>query len=193
MTSQREAKLSVPFLRALLVGAMTLLAGCAALPNDAPVVEQIDEDTGVTIARLGRPVELYLETTSRANFGRFGFLGPFETNQMGKREMFLMIALPLDEKSDPGTPVVQVDGTELTLGAMGRGADFAGLRKSPYKLSTPWIAMFYFRAGDDTIAKLGKGGHISVRVMDNTPAGPVETEFQADTTQDPRLREFAGR
>lgn len=186
--------LAMPLLRALLfLGAAALLASCAALPNDAPVVEQIDEETGVTIARLGRPVELYQETTSRQNFGRFGFLGPFETNQMGKREMFLMIALPLDEKSEPGRPVLRVDGTELALGDMGRGAEFAGLKKSPYKLSTPWIAMFYFRAGDDTIARLGKGGHVTVRVTENTSSGQVDTEFQAETSEDARLRDFAAR
>ena len=179
MTSQRERSLAPPLLRALfLLCASTLLAACAALPNDAPVVEQIDEETGVTIPRLGKPVELYQETISRAAFGRFGFLGPFETNQMGKREMFLMIALPLDEKSEPGTPELRVDGTELALGEMGRSPDFAGLKQSPYKLSTPWIALFYFRAGDDTIARLGKGGHITVRITEKTPRGPVDTEYQ---------------
>jgi hypothetical protein len=176
-----------------LLVATTLLAACAALPNDAPVVEQIDQETGVTIARLGRPVELYHETTRREKFSRFGFLGPFETNQMGKREMFLMIALPLDEESEPGTPTLQVDGSVVALGEVGRGADLAGLKKSPYQLSTPWIAMFYFRTDNDTITKLGRAGQITVRIAETSPGGTVETEFRAAATEDARLQKFATR
>jgi len=194
MTSKREPSNATPLRRAMLFTfTSVLLAACAALPNDAPVVEQLDEETGVTIARLGKPVELYVEPTRPRDPGRFGFLGPFETNQMGKREMFLLIALPLDEQTGAGTPALLVDGTTLSLGAAGRSADFAGLRKSPYKLSTPWISMFYFRAGADTIAKLGQAGSIAVRITEPTRDGPVETEFLAQPTEDERLRKFASR
>ena len=37
----------------------TLLTSCASLPDDAPVVEQLDDETGLTIARLGKPLESY--------------------------------------------------------------------------------------------------------------------------------------
>ena len=40
-------------LRALTASLLALTLGaCAALPEDAPVVEQLDNDTGVTVARL---------------------------------------------------------------------------------------------------------------------------------------------
>lgn len=194
MTSKLECSIGARAIRStLFTFAAVLLAACAALPDDAPVVEHLDPETGVTIARLGHPVELYVEPTRPGSTGRFGFLGPFETNQMGKREMFLMIALPLDEKSEPSVPVLTIDGTTVPLGDAGRDADFAGLRKAPYKLSTPWISMFYFRTGADTIARLGQASSITVRVTETTRDGPAETEYLAQTTEDARLREFASR
>ena len=177
----------------LMLVATVFASGCAALPDDAPVVENLDPETGVTVARLGRALELYRETARQDSSERFAFLGPFETNQMGKREMFLMIALPLDEKSEPSVPVLTIDGTTVPLGDAGRDADFAGLRKAPYKLSTPWISMFYFRTGADTIARLGQASSITVRVTETTRDGPAETEYLAQTTEDARLREFASR
>jgi hypothetical protein len=79
-----DAKRTVAFVRLFTV----LLAACAALPDDAPVVEQLDTETGNTIARLGRPIELYRETFTQDATSRFAFIGPFETNQMGKRDSF---------------------------------------------------------------------------------------------------------
>ena len=194
MTSKRERSIGARAIRStLLTVTVVLLVACAALPDDAPVVEQLDPETGVTIARLGRPVELYVEPTRPGSTGRFGFLGPFETNQMGKREMFLMIALPLDEKSAAGTPTVSIDDNAVPLGDPGHDADFAGLRKSPYKLSTPWIAIYYFRTDDDTIARLGNAAKISVRITETTRDGTIESEFLAQATEDARLKEFASR
>src|SRR5262245_59130698 len=82
--------------RARTVWCATLLmiaGGCATVPDDAPVVEDLDADTGLTIARLGRPMELYRQTFRPDSTGRFAFLGPFETNHMGTRTMFLWVAV----------------------------------------------------------------------------------------------------
>ena len=121
------------------------LAGCAALPDDDAVVEQLDNETGATISRLGRPLELYRETFVQDSTGRFAFFGPFETNQMGTRELFLWLAVPIDSPADAEPPTVEVNGKPVTLGAAGRAADFAGLRTSPYKVPTPWSSMYYYK------------------------------------------------
>ena len=42
----------------LLIVAAALVA-CATVPDDASVVEKLDDETGLTIARLGRPIEVY--------------------------------------------------------------------------------------------------------------------------------------
>ena len=133
-----------------------ILSACAALPDDAPIVEQLDSDTGATITRLGHPLELYRDTLVPHELGRFTFVAPFETNQAGKRELYLWLAVPIDSPPDSEPPSVEVNGKALTLAAPGRDADFAGLRHSPYKLPTPWSTMYYFKIDDAIAAKIGR-------------------------------------
>jgi hypothetical protein len=171
--------------------ASVMIAGCAALPEDSTVMEQLDNDTGVTIARLGHPMELYRETFQRDPSGRFAFLGPFETNQMGKRELFLWIALPVTIA--PGTePDIELDGHELKLGTPGRDADYAGLRQSPYKIPTPWSAMFYYKIDAGVVDTLAAANTLLVRVGETTKDGTRITVF-ASSVADTRLKDFAAR
>ncbi len=169
-----------------------LLGGCASLPDDAPVVEQLDTETGVTVARLGRPVELYRETFLQDPAGRFAFLGPFETNLMGKRELFLWIAVPVEPAAD-SVPTVEVNGTALPLGTPGRSADFAGVHKSPYKIPTPWSAMYYFEVDAALVARLGEATRIAIRMDEDGKNGATKTAFATEIDGDPRLRDFAAR
>ena len=169
------------------------LCACASLPNDAPVVEQLDEETGLTIARLGRPLELYRDTFRRDNPGKFAFLGPFETNQMGTRELYLWIAIPLEDPAASVTPHLSVNGTALDLPAPGRSPDAAGLQHSPYRIPMSWIAMFYYRIDGDLTAKLGEAHTIQIEATEATRSGPITTTYSVEVAQDPRLREFAAR
>src|SRR5262245_46693417 len=89
MTSRARHSLRSLRVRCAALVAAALLGGCAAVPDDAPVVEDLDQETGITIARLGRAVELYRETFRQDSTGRFAFIGPFETNHMGTRDLFL--------------------------------------------------------------------------------------------------------
>jgi hypothetical protein len=173
--------------------ASACLGSCAALPDDAPVVENLDPETGVTVARLGRPLELYRETVRRDSSERFAFLGPFETNQAGKREMFLWVAVPLENPANAAAPTVFIDNGALDLGAAGRAADFAGLRESPYKSPTPWIAMFYFRIDADVVSRLAAARDLRIRAVDQVKSGPLDLEYVAESAADPRLAEFAAR
>jgi hypothetical protein len=179
--------------RVFLALLTTLLASCASLPDDEPVVEQLDEQTGLTIARLGKPLELYRETFRKETAGKFAFLGPFETNQQGTRELYLWVALPLEDPAAELTPVYLVDGKPLALGPPGRDADSAGLRQSPYRIPTSWIAMFYYRVDPDVIARLGAANSIRIQTVEDTKAGPLRTNYSIDLGQDPRLRAFAAR
>jgi hypothetical protein len=169
------------------------LGACASLPQDQPVFEQLDADTGVTIARLNKPVELYREAVPSAYADRFAFLAPFETNQMGKREYFLWLAVPVDPTLADSVPTVDVDGSPLTLGAPGRAADFAGLAKSPYKVPTPWSVLYYFKADGDLITRLGNARSLAIHMMEPTKDGPAEAQFALKIVDDPRLQDFAAR
>jgi hypothetical protein len=176
----------------LSLAALTLVA-CAALPDDAPVVEQLDNETGATITRLGQPVELYRETVVRDATGRFAFFAPFETNQMGARQSYLWIAVPIESPAGAEPPAVTLNGQPLVLGAPGRAADFAGLKTSPYKLPTPWSSTYYYRIDAAVVAALRDAREIGVTVAEATPDGAVRTPFGTQVGTDPRLREFAAR
>jgi hypothetical protein len=172
----------------------TALGACATVPDDASVVEKLDDETGLTVARLGRAIEVYRETFLKEPSGRFAFMGPFETNQMGTRELFLWIAVPIELGEQDPPPVVTVNGKELALAAPGRTPDFAGLRKSPYKIPTPWSSMYYYRVDPALIGTLGEASSISVRVTEPTRDGTVKTVFAVTLeANDARLRDFAAR
>jgi hypothetical protein len=186
-TSRRRAS---RFLAGL---AVVFIAGCAAVPDDAPVVENTDEETGVTIARLGRPVEFYNDDASKGTTERFAFLGPFETNQMGSRALFLWLAVPMENPAGSTAPRVTVDGTALELGNAGTSAQFAGLTRSPYKIPTPWFANFYYRIDDGIVARLATAANLRIEAVDQAKRGPVDLAFSAELGNDPRLAGFAAR
>jgi hypothetical protein len=175
-----------------IAAATALLGACAALPSDAPVVEQLDTETGTTVTRLGRPLELYRETFLQETAGRFAFIGPFETNLMGRHESFVWLAVPI-EPLEGEVPVIEVDGVGLPLGMPGRAADFANLHKSPYKIPTPWSAMYYFKVDDSVVARLGEAAGVAVRVLEAGKSGPTKTLFSVKIEADTRLRDFVTR
>ena len=170
-----------------------MLAGCAALPNDAPVVEQLDPETGATVTRLGHPIELYRETFVQDGTGRFAFVAPFETNQMGNRDLYVWVAAPIDSPPDADPPTVEVNGKALALGAPGRAADFAGLKSSPYKIPVPWSSMYYYKVDASIIATVTDARDLAVRVAESTKDGTIRTRFAAQVAGDERLKEFAAR
>lgn len=193
MTSRRDlttAKWRACF--ALVAVVATLLGACAALPEDAPIVEQLDTETGTTVTRLGRPLELYRETFLQETAGRFAFIGPFETNLMGRRESFVWLAVPVEPVGGE-VPVIEVNGAALPLGAPGRAADFANLHKSPYKIPTPWSAMYYFKVEDSVVARLGEATDVTVRLLEAGKNGPVKSLFSVKIEADQRLKDFVAR
>ena len=193
MTSRRRSQ-TAPRLRQFLAGifAIAVLSGCATLPQDATVFEQLDAETGVTVTRLGRPIELYRETWIQEATGKFAFLGPFETNQMGNRELYLWVALPVDPSAGV-EPVIELDGQALSLGSAGRAADFAGLRKSPYKIPTPWSAMYYYKIDSALVARLAEATALSMRTVATAKDGSAVKTLYAAKMEDSRLKEFAQR
>ena len=192
MTSRRFSKTTLRTARFVLAAAaFSLLCACAALPDDAPVVEQLDTETGVTVTRLGRPIEMYRETFQQDPAGRFAFIGPFETNLMGARELFLWIAVPAEPVGD-AVPEIELNGAPLTLGTPGKAADFAGLHKSPYKIPTPWSTMYYFKIDAALVEQLAQATKLTIRVLEPAKSGTVKTVFATDVV-DTRLKDFSTR
>jgi hypothetical protein len=194
MTSRRSSQTALRAARFVLAAiASSMLGACAALPDDASVVERLESETGVTVTRLGHPVELYRETFLKDPAGRFAFLGPFETNLMGQRDLYLWIAVPIEPVAD-SVPVVEINGAAVTLGTPGKAADFAGISKSPYKIPTPWSAMYYFKIDADLVARLGEATKLTIRMLETAKSGTVKTVFEtSEVATDTRLKDFAAR
>lgn len=190
MTSHLRGKVR-SFWSALALATVLGIAGCAAAPEEGPVMERLDSETGITVSRLDKPVELYRDTFLQEAAGRFAFIAPFETNQMGTREYFLWIALPVTPA--PGfDPSIELDDAALALTLAGRDAQVAGLSKSPYKIPTPWSAMYYYKIDEALLAKLGQTSKITIRVTEATKTGTTKTVFSAPMG-DTRLKDFASR
>jgi hypothetical protein len=184
MTSRRRFQTTAQVLRFLTLGVVvTWLAACSALPEDAPVLEKLDTDTGNTVAGIGRPIELYREASKQPSTERFAFLAPFETNQMGARKSYLWIAVPIDRAvtASAKPPVVEVDGAALVLGDAGRDSLFASLSQSPYKLPTPWSSVYYFT--------LDAAHDLAIRMQDANG----EALFVVKLGGDVRLSTYAAR
>jgi hypothetical protein len=110
---------------------------------------------------------------------------------MGARQLFLWLALPVDPA--PGLePVVELNGAVLTLQLAGREALAAGLTRSPYKIPTPWSAMYYYKIDGALMARLAEASQLTIRVTEATKTGTVKTIFAAPVV-DSRLKDFAAR
>jgi hypothetical protein len=105
--------------------------------------------------------------------------------------LFLWVAIPVTI-AEGTEPDIELNGKGLALGKPARSADAAGLSKSPYKIPTPWSAMFYYKIDADLVARLAEAGSLAVRVSEAAKEGTVITVFAA-TVADSRLRDFASR
>jgi hypothetical protein len=171
----------------------TLLSACASVPDDASIVEKLDTSTGLTVARLGHAIELYRESGAQDATTKFAFLGPFETNQMGSRELYLWIAIPAELAQGEPPPVVEIDGKPLSLGTAGRAPDFAGLHKSPYKIPTPWSSNYFFHVDRALVDRLRDASELAIRFTELTRDGSLNSVFTVKIAADARLKEFAAR
>jgi len=166
-----------------------LVGGCAALPPAEPVAEKLDPDTAVTVTVLSQPVELYSQTSRSKQTDPFAYIAPFETNRMGKKELFLWVSTPQAQGAlvQPQvmcngqrvelTPLAQ-DGTGVAVEA-GKGGDFAGvgadgkaikvdlsklsLSRAPYAAPVPWGTQWYFRLSEEGLKCLAGAEGISLQ------------------------------
>jgi hypothetical protein len=111
---------------------------------------------------------------------------------MGKRELYVWVAVPIEPVAD-SVPIVEVNGSVLQLGTPGRSADYATIHTSPYKIPTPWSAMYYFKVDEAIVAELGQASNINIRVLEVGKAGTIKTLFAVKIDADTRLKDFAAR
>jgi hypothetical protein len=162
MPGRRAVRRAAALALVASAGLATLLAGCAAVPDNA-VAEQLDERTGTTVTRIERPIELVSTEPRGNNTDPFAYVAPFETNRMGQRELYLWVAVP-DERGGARPPVV-VAGTE-TLRMVAKGSDPQGLTLAafPYPKPAPWSAIHAYAIDEATLRSLAAAASIDVSV-----------------------------
>jgi hypothetical protein len=149
-------------LAALSLGLGLLLCGCAAVPENG-ISERLDERTGTTLTAMQRPIELVSTEPRGNNSDPFAYLAPFETNRMGRRELFLWVAVP-DERGGAAAPVVLVDGAPLPAKPLGAGAGAVGLAAFPYPAPAPWSAVAAYGIDEGALRTLAAATTIDVTV-----------------------------
>lgn len=177
----------LPAARLLAAGLLAagLLAGCATPPVDA-VEERLDRDTGTTVTRLSRPVELLATAPRERNADPFAYLAPFETNRAGERRLFLWAST-----ADDGTAMPNVHcGDELAAPleaplAGGMPAVGMGLTRLPYRAPAVWHAAHVIPIDATWIDCLASGARLEI--------GIGEDRFASDGSRSGDLAQFGAR
>jgi hypothetical protein len=150
------------------------------------MAEDVDPSTGVSVARLARPIELV--ATSNTGNDPFAYVAPFETNRMGERALYIWIASQVPTP-DPA-PALIVDGQAVGLGETQQSLAAMGLSKSPYARPAPWSLERYFRIDRAAIERLTGASRVELAVRN--PEGN-EVRYAADRAALAGLPEFLSR
>jgi len=164
-----------------------LLGACATVQSE-PVSEKLDPDTATTVTVLSEPVELFSQSSRNKQTDPFAYLAPFETNRMGKRDLFLWVSTP-QAQGALAQPTVVCNGQPIVLQPLnqdgaatvtdaGKGGDFGGmsasgaaikvdlsklsLSRAPYNSPVPWGTQWYFRLSEDGLKCLAGSESISL-------------------------------
>ena len=99
---------------------------------------------------IDHPVELLTDRYLGAHEDPFAFLAPFETDEMGSRNLFLWVSSP--RPGAPSTsPSLLCDGQPVSITAQHGELKEIGLSHAPYPPPTPWGEQWYFRLPQATL------------------------------------------
>jgi hypothetical protein len=153
-----------PWCAALATASLALLlGGCAALPGNS-VAEQLDERTGTTVTHMQRPIELVSTEPRGRNTDPFAYVAPFETNRMGRREIYLWVAVP-DERGGAQPPAVLAGTETLRVAPLGSDPKALSLAAFPYERPAPWSMISVYSIDEATLRTLAAAGTIDVSVQ----------------------------
>jgi hypothetical protein len=156
-----------------LVPILLVLAACAGTGSSQPF-ERLDEDTGVTVGSLQKPVEFVENGVVALNkHASFAYLGPVEWDRMGaiSYALWLHIAPGNDtqvaEIGAPGAVALLLDGQSMVLTPM----QPQKLGREPYEAVVPWGQTAYFAVTVAQLRELAHGTQLRLRLrgLDGAP------------------------
>jgi hypothetical protein len=166
----------------------TLTVACSSQAV-LPEAQTLDAQTGTTVIRMPRPVELVTEQPRGPQADPFAYLGPFETNRMGERTLFLWVSAPQDAQGALERPEVLCDGHALTLIPHTEPITEMGLSQAPYTVPAPWSAQWYFRLPQEGLECITAAKRVS---LETRAAQRPSERFSADSTALAGLAAFSG-
>ena len=166
-----------------------LLCACSSQAV-IPDAQTLDAETGTTVIRMPRPVELITEKPRGAQADPFAYLAPFETNRMGERTLFLWVSAPQDVGATLKQPQVYCDGQPVALIPHTEPLDRIGLSSPPYPGPAPWSAQWYFRLPEDSLRCLMSAQRLTVETQ---AAESTAERFSAEAPGLAGLAVFAGQ
>lgn len=196
----REAHYSIR--STVVAGTLALLSACAT--THEPVNERLDPATATTLTILSRPIELYSQTTRGTANDPFAYMAPFETDQAGKRELFLWVSAPQNggALSQPQIlcnsqplqlqPIASVPGTSALKPGTPPPPVLSELSLSqpPYEAPVPWSQQWYFHLSAEGLQCLTAAHGIALQTQ--VAGGAAET-FTADRKNIASLDAFSRR
>ncbi len=96
---------------------------------------------------LPNPVQLVTQTPI-LGADPFAFVGPFETDQQGRRALYLWVSVPQNQ-GPVEPPQLLCDNQSMSLQAVSGNLAELKLSQPPYKAPAPWSSQFYFALAED--------------------------------------------
>jgi hypothetical protein len=167
---------------------LAVLAACAATGASQPV-ERLDEDTGITVAALRRPIEFVeVGVLSLNKHASFAYLGPVEWDRMGAITYGLWLHVapgndrPVAEIGASGAVGLVLDDQTIVLQA----SSAPKLGHEPYAPEVPWGQTGFFGVTVPQLRELARGKDLKLRLRgaDGTPVdfmatAPAAADFAA--------------
>jgi hypothetical protein len=120
----------------------------------------------------------------------FASIAPFETDQMGKRALFLWMSAPAPEGTSLDTQLL-CDGQPLALHPVEGGLAHLGLAHAPYAAPAPWSLQWYFQLPRDALQCLA--GAQTIALETRLTGGGEPQRFTVGSKNLVSLKAFSSR
>jgi hypothetical protein len=177
-------------LRVLACAAVITFSGvaCTSLPTE-PMAEKLDPNTGTTVAVATKPLELIADKQRGTARDPFAYVGPFETNKQGAKQLYVWIAAPQD-KGQILEPTLYCDDKPLQFERLQKSMSEIGLSKQPYIKAAPWAAQWFYLLTEDNLTCLAEAKRIAL-VTRQKSGKQLQESFSAEGEELKLIAAFA--
>jgi hypothetical protein len=165
--------------RVLACAAIITFSGVACTPMATePLAEKLDPNTGTTVAVASKALELIADKQRGTSRDPFAYVGPFETNKQGAKQLYIWIAAPQD-KGQILEPTLYCDSKPLQFEPLHKSMKEIGLSKQPYTKAAPWAAQWFYHLTEENLTCLAEAKRIALVTQVKSGKQPQES-FSAE-------------